>query len=138
VSKLPTQLKWAQFVAALTNLQYKQLKSKGGSARHFQRLSDGAILTFHEPHGGDTLRQGTLTEYLRHMDVSREEFIQALEGRTSLAAASEEERFKRVLDSDGTIISNCNECFARVMRSKIEEEVAAAEAGHPCYLNKDA
>ena len=135
MSKLPTQLKWSQFVRALTNLKYQQLKSKSGSARHFQRTADGEILTFHEPHGGATLKQGTLTEYLRHMKVNREEFKGALSGAIEVAAMEEERRYRRTVRADGPIISNCTRCFNVVGESTIEEEVIAAELSHPCYSN---
>lgn len=133
MGKLPTQLRWSEFVAALTSplLGFKQLPSKGGSARHFQRLSDGEILTFHEPHGGDTLRQGTLREYLRHLKLTREQFEDCL-SRPSINLAEEEEAYRRSLDNDGTIVSNCMNCFAIVAKSKIEDEIIAAEASHTC------
>jgi predicted RNA binding protein YcfA (HicA-like mRNA interferase family) len=137
VNKLPTQLKWPQFVRALTSLGFRQLPSKGGSARHFQRFSDKTIHTVHEPHGGDTLRLGTLTEYLRHMDISREKFLQALDGTVSIAEQTQEDRFRRTQDVDGTIISNCNQCLNLVIKSKIEDEVIAAERRHPCYMPAD-
>lgn len=79
MAKLPTQLPWRKFVAILKSLGYTELPSKGGSARNFhnpQRIPE--LVTFHEPHGGDTLRQGTLSEYLRKLDLSREEFFQLL------------------------------------------------------------
>jgi hypothetical protein len=39
-----------------------------------------AVVTFHEPHGKDPLREGTLREYLRKLKLSREEFLDLLEG----------------------------------------------------------
>jgi hypothetical protein len=135
VDKLPTQLKWSEFVAALRYLKYKPLKSKRGAARHFERLADGEVVTFHEPHGGDTLRQGTLSSYIRNLGITREEFEVALSGGVASGKyVPDDERFRRSTDSDGTIVSNCAMCFELVKKSKIEEEVTAAEAAHPCWL----
>jgi HicA toxin of bacterial toxin-antitoxin, len=131
VSKLPTQLRWSEFVSALERLKLKELPSKRGSARHFQRLSDSEILTFHEPHGKGTIKQGTLSEYLRKLEITREQFEDALYPQITLMESSEE-RFRRSSDSDGTIISNCMRCFEVVLRSKLEEEILAAEAAHAC------
>jgi len=133
VSKLPTQLKWNLFVAALKTLGYEQLRSKGGSARHFQRGTEDP-LTFHEPHGGDTLRQGTLTEYLRKLQIDREQFVSALEGGglESSQAGDQEENFRRTTKPDGRIVSNCMQCFQVVADSSLEEEVEIAEGSHIC------
>jgi predicted RNA binding protein YcfA (HicA-like mRNA interferase family) len=132
LSKLPTQLKWSQFVAALKQLKYRELASKGGSARHFERLSDKVILTFHQPHGNNTIPTGTLSEYLRKLGLTREELDMALRGRQG-AEIAEEDRFRRSVDSDGTIISNCSKCLEVVTKSKIEDVVLAAETAHSCY-----
>lgn len=134
MDKLPTQLRWSEFVAALKYLKYKPLKSKRGAARNFERLSDGEVVTFHEPHGGDTLRQGTLSEYIRKLGITRKEFDEALSGAAAQTVVAEDERFRRTLESDGTIVSNCMLCFGLVKKSKSEDEVIAAEAAHPCWL----
>jgi hypothetical protein len=131
LSKLPTQLKWKPFVAALKALKYEQLPSKGGSARHFQRGTEDPI-TFHEPHGGDTLKQGTLTEYLRKLDIDRAAFEKALSGSRSFDIDAEEERYRRTMLSNGSIVSNCLSCLNVVIESFLEEEVDAAEATHSC------
>jgi predicted RNA binding protein YcfA (HicA-like mRNA interferase family) len=132
VTKLPTQLKWSDFVEVLKTLKCEQLRSKGGSARHFKRLRDGEILTFHQPHGSDTLRQGTLSEYLRKLGITRDQFEDALSPVIDAVAAGEDELYRRAIDSDGTIISNCARCFAVILKSTIEEEVLAAEMAHVC------
>lgn len=133
MDKLPTQLRWSEFVAALKNLKYKPLKSKRGSARQFERISDGEVVTFHEPHGGSALPPGTLSEYLRKLRVSREKFDEALV-RAKGSETRTDEKFRRAVDTDGTIISNCLRCFMVVGKSKREDEVKAAEDAHPCWV----
>ena len=135
MDKLPTQLRWSEFVRALKRRGLKQLKSKRGAARQFERASDGEIFTFHEPHGGGTIPPGTLSEYLRKLDLTREEFEVLLVGQSDQPAA-EDERYKRSFQSDGTIVSNCLKCLDIVEKSKNEAEVIAAEAAHPCWLSR--
>lgn len=132
LSKLPTQLKWNLFVGALKALGYKQLKSKGGSARHFQRGNEDPV-TFHEPHGGDTLKQGTLTEYIRKLRIDRGIFEAALDGLASEKSSIEEEHYRRTILSNGTIVSNCLSCLNVVAESLSEEEVISAETSHSCH-----
>ncbi len=80
MSKLPTQLKWARFKCVLKRLGYVPFSSGGGSARTFLKSGgDPDLVTFHEPHGSDTIRQGTLTEYLRKLKIDRETFLGHLE-----------------------------------------------------------
>ena len=67
------------------------------------------------------------------MGITREEFMEALAGASN-AVRKEEDRFRRTLDSDGTIISNCNQCLEVVGKSRIENEVNVAEQMHPCYV----
>lgn len=134
MDKLPTQLRWSEFVAALKDLKYRPLKSKRGSARQFERISDGEILTFHEPHGGNPLPTGTLSEYLRKLKISREKLEEALARSSSPVPAQDEERFRRGVDAEGVITSNCMMCYAVVGQSRNEDEVRAAEDAHPCWL----
>ncbi len=119
----------------MKNLGYVMLKAKGGSARQFQRLEDGVIATVHEPHGNDTIRQGTLAMYLRNMEVTKEKFEAALLSRAPLATseASPEERYKHVNDTDGSFVSLCNKCCEPIARSMVEDDLLIAEASHPCY-----
>jgi len=78
-SKLP-QLSWRRFVCVLSKLGYKPAKAKRGSARSFvSSFRQPAVVTFHEPHGKDTLPEGTLRAYLRKLNLNREEFLQLLE-----------------------------------------------------------
>lgn len=79
MSKLPTQLQWRRFLCVLTALGYAPLKAKRGASRSFHNPNrNPAVVTFHEAHGGDTLRQGTLSEYLRKVGVDREQFLKLL------------------------------------------------------------
>jgi predicted RNA binding protein YcfA (HicA-like mRNA interferase family) len=137
VSKLPTQLRWDQFVGVLKVLGFEQLTSKGGSAMHFVRSADGEIQTFHRPHRTKTIPQGTLTEYIRHLKITREEFTDALSGvsRNQIleVVIAEEERFRRTSKPDGVIVSNCCTCLDVVLESLSVEEITAAELAHPCY-----
>jgi len=110
LSKLPTQLRWKLFVAAIKLLKYHELPSSGGSARHFQRGDEDPI-TFHEPHGNaPIIKQGTLTEYLRKLDISRDIFMKALAGSVEEESEriSDEERFRRTSLANGIIVSNCH------------------------------
>lgn len=76
---LPAQLPWRRFVCVLKSLGYQELSSKAGAARSFHNPNgQPPVVTFHEPHKGDTLRLGTLSEYLRKLQLSREEFLDLL------------------------------------------------------------
>ncbi len=77
--KLPTQLTWRRFICILKALGYIQMDSTRGSARDFHnpnRIPD--LVTFHEPHGNETLKQGTLSEYLRKLHLDRDDFFKLL------------------------------------------------------------
>lgn len=81
-SRLPPQLTWREFVRVLEALGYQAMKSKRGSARSFHsRTRSPSVVTFHEPHGKDPMREGTLREYLRKLQLGRDEFLELLEGR---------------------------------------------------------
>ncbi len=78
---LPAQLRWREFTAVLRKLGYELYKSKKGSARTFHnpnREPPFDFVTFHEPHGSDTLRKGTLREYVRKLGLSHKEFLELL------------------------------------------------------------
>ncbi|HEX9764208.1 MAG TPA: type II toxin-antitoxin system HicA family toxin [Candidatus Acidoferrales bacterium] len=77
---LPRQLRWREFTAVLRKLGYELHKSNKGSARTFRNLNrQPPFVTFHEPHGSDTLRKGTLREYIRKLGLSHAEFLQLLD-----------------------------------------------------------
>jgi predicted RNA binding protein YcfA (HicA-like mRNA interferase family) len=76
---LPSQLPWRRFVCILRALGYEQLASHGGSARSFHnRNREPHVVTFHEPHKGDNLREGTLRSYLRKLNLLRPRFLDLL------------------------------------------------------------
>ena len=59
---------------------YQPFSSGGGSARTFYNPGgDPDLVTFHQPHGNDTIRLGTLTEYLRRLKSDRDQFLTHLE-----------------------------------------------------------
>jgi predicted RNA binding protein YcfA (HicA-like mRNA interferase family) len=81
MSKLPKQLTWREFVCVLEKLGYTPMKSGHGSARSFHcEFRAPSPVTFHEPHGKDRLREGTLREYIRKLGLSREDFLHLLDG----------------------------------------------------------
>jgi len=77
---LPRQLDWRGFERALSRLGYELYKSHAGSARSFRKPGGNPELaTFHQPHGGDTLRVGTLRTYIRKLGLSNERFLELLD-----------------------------------------------------------
>jgi predicted RNA binding protein YcfA (HicA-like mRNA interferase family) len=79
MSKLPAQLPWRDFVKIVEKLGYKPLPSGRGSARSFHNPNAiPPIVTFHEPHGSEQLKAGTLREYLRKLRVDRDTFFDLL------------------------------------------------------------
>ena len=77
--KLPAQLSWRDFVCVLKYLGYSQYQSKPGAARVFRNEHrDPEFVTFHEPHGKDPLRRGTLREYVNKLKLSRDQFLEVL------------------------------------------------------------
>ena len=136
MDKLPPQLKWAQFVKVLEKLDYEPEKNSSGSARTFvSKTRAPAVVTFHEPHGGDPIRPGTLRENLRKLNIDRERFFELL-GRDSRSPEGEilkeEDRYTRY-SQNGIVTSLCNKCFATVIQSAQEQEIDSAEAAHPCF-----
>jgi hypothetical protein len=76
---LPAQLKWREFLCVLGQLNYQQLKNKRGSARSFHNPNrDPNVVTFHEPHGNNPIRMGTLREYIEKLKLTKEEFLNLL------------------------------------------------------------
>jgi predicted RNA binding protein YcfA (HicA-like mRNA interferase family) len=79
MTKLPAQLAWRDFLKVVEKLGYKPLPNGRGSARSFHNPNaDPPIVTFHEPHGKDPIRDGTLREYLRKLKISRDDFLALL------------------------------------------------------------
>jgi hypothetical protein len=119
----------------LDKLDYHQSKNSAGVGRTFtSKTREPEVVSFHEPHGSDTIRQGTLSEYLRKLQISREAFFSLLEGLQQENSEIEEDRFKRYTDPSGLITSMCTKCFGKVVQSVHIHEVDAAEAAHPCFL----
>ena len=76
---LPAQLKWREFLCVLNQLNYRQLNNKRGSARSFHNPDrEPPIVTFHEPHGKNPIRAGTLREYIEKLRRSKEDFLKLL------------------------------------------------------------
>jgi hypothetical protein len=79
MSGFPTQLPWRRFVQLLCNLGYRPLKSHRGSLRQFINPARSPnLVSFHEPHSGDTLHKATLYDSLRKLQLTPNEFIQLL------------------------------------------------------------
>lgn len=61
-------------------LTYEPFPAAGGSARSFHSdTRKPPTVTIHQPHGSDTIRQGTLVAFLRVAEITREEFERHLE-----------------------------------------------------------
>ncbi len=137
MDKLPTQLRWAQFVKALEKLGYTLSKSLAGAGRTFvSKTRVPYEVSFHEPHGGKPIPNGTLSEYLRKLKLTRDEFFALLarEKNAQRSTQEESEQFRHYTDDNGLITSVCGKCFEKVVQSIHLHEVEAAEAVHPCYL----
>ena len=79
-NKLPAQLAWRDFVCVLKLLGYKLYESKPGSARVFYNPDTVVrLITFHESHGKNSIREGTLREYIRKLQITREQFLELLD-----------------------------------------------------------
>jgi predicted RNA binding protein YcfA (HicA-like mRNA interferase family) len=79
MSAIPPQLPWRRFVCVLRDLGYRPLKSHRGSLRQFFCPTRSPnLVSFHEPHTGDTLNKGTLNDCLRKLRLSPDEFAQLL------------------------------------------------------------
>ncbi len=79
MSVLPTQLAWRRFVCLLRDLGYHPLTSRRGSLRQFfSPTRSPNLISFHEPHSGDTLQKATLCDSLRKLKLSTDEFVQLL------------------------------------------------------------
>jgi len=81
MAELPAQLTCREFLSVRVALGYEQMPSGRGSARSFRKKgSDPAeIVTFHQPHGKDTIRSGTLRAYIRNLGLAKEEFVRLLQ-----------------------------------------------------------
>ena len=76
---LPTQLPWRRFVCLLRDLGYHPLRPHRGTLRQFFSFNRSPnLVSFHEPHSGDTLHKATLHDSLRKLKLSEDEFVQLL------------------------------------------------------------
>jgi predicted RNA binding protein YcfA (HicA-like mRNA interferase family) len=78
---LPSQLRWSDFVKVVQSLGYVPCKPKAGSARNFENFELAPpVVTFHEPHGSKTIPKGTLSSYIRKLGITKERFLELLNG----------------------------------------------------------
>jgi hypothetical protein len=119
----------------LEKLGYVKSKNVAGVGRTFtSKTRTPKIVSFHEPHGSNPVPNGTLSEYLRKLQISREEFFRLFEGSQQERPETDEDHFKRYTDESGLITSVCAKCFCKVIQSVHAHEVDAAESAHPCFL----
>jgi predicted RNA binding protein YcfA (HicA-like mRNA interferase family) len=79
MSAIPPQLPWRRFLCLLRDLGYRPLKSHRGSLRQFYCPTRSPnLVSFHEPHSGDTLHKGTLNDCLHKLRLGPDEFAQLL------------------------------------------------------------
>jgi hypothetical protein len=80
--QLPAHLTWEQLLCVASKLGYVASKhKKRGSARDFVNTDrDPPVVTFHEPHGNQTIPRGTMGLYISKLKLSKEEFAVLLEG----------------------------------------------------------
>ena len=79
MSAIPPQLPWRCFVCLLRDLGYRPLKSHRGSLRQFFCPTRSPnLVSFHQPHSGETLHKGTLNDCLRKLRLGPDEFAQLL------------------------------------------------------------
>jgi len=82
MSAIPPQLPWRRFLCLLRDLGHRLLSSHRGSLRQFFCPTRSPnLVSFHEPHSGDTLHKGTLNDCLRKLPLGPDEFAQLLGGR---------------------------------------------------------
>lgn len=80
MNEFPKHLGWREFTLVLKQLGYEPSKhKKRGSARDFVNVErDPPVVTFHEPHGKDTIPRGTLGMYVSKLKLSKEQFLELL------------------------------------------------------------
>jgi hypothetical protein len=69
---IPTQLPWRRFVCLLRDLGYHPLKLRRGSLRQFfSPTRSPNLVSFHEPHPGDTLHKATCATFFANSSSAR-------------------------------------------------------------------
>jgi hypothetical protein len=77
MSALPTQLPWGRFVCFLRDLGYHPLRAHRGTLRQFFSFNRSPnLISFHEPHSGDSLHKAALYDSLQKLKLSEDEFVQ--------------------------------------------------------------
>jgi predicted RNA binding protein YcfA (HicA-like mRNA interferase family) len=79
---LPSDLRWGDFVRVLSKLGYSLYENKRGSARTFHNpfaAPERQFVTFHEPHGSNRIRKGTLREYVSKLGLEHDNFLAFLD-----------------------------------------------------------
>ena len=75
----PAQLPWKRFVRVLVDLGYEPLKPRRGSLRpFFNPARQPNLVSFHEPHPGDTLHKAALHTCARKLQLTPDEFVELL------------------------------------------------------------
>lgn len=79
MSDFPRQLPWRRFVRVLQNLGYRPLRPHRGSIRWFSNPARYPnVVSFHEPHPGDSLHEARLHECIRKLQLSPTDFVDLL------------------------------------------------------------
>jgi hypothetical protein len=81
--QLPAHLTWKQLLQVLNKLEYEPSKHvKRGASRDFiNPKRDPCVVTFHEPHGNDSIPRGTMGLYIKKLKLTKERFVQLLDQR---------------------------------------------------------
>lgn len=139
---LPRALKWRDFTAALHVLGYEFFANQPGSARNFYNKDKDDLLTVHQPHGNDTIPAGTLIgNYLKQMNVTKDEFLTALNAATCSAPAvlvPYDEKFRHTNLGEDGLVSHCMRCWNEIGRAPDKEAIKAIEDQHGCWSSSGA
>ncbi len=86
MSAISPQLQWRGFLCFLRDLGDRLLKSHRGSRRQFFCPARSPnLISFHEPHPGDTLHKGTLSDCLTDSGSVRMSLLNCLGGIEPIA-----------------------------------------------------
>ncbi len=77
--KFPKNLTWKEIVRLLQDLGYRPYKSKRGSTRTFRNPDrQPEEVSFNEPRKKQKINSASLREYIKKLQISREEFLDLL------------------------------------------------------------